>query len=362
MKVLIMAVCAVLACGCSAKRGQGGEAVVAKPSRAASAGCEWTTLEAKAAGISLLVEKCQQARYSFEATAAGVSMKSLPDGALVPIVTVLSKRMIQPVRGAIRDQFVNGLSDKQRMGCSVEPVKRAEIEGVEQLEIRPAGSYVREADELRVRDAAFRPCGEYGEGDGVIFYVSQPEVTRTRFAMVHARREGGPWDELSVRFLKDDVADAALQGVPVTNLAVAERLAGAMEAKIDGYQKKTGQTVVGDTNATWTAFLENGKPVMIVEVQDAGDAGSGSLRYFFRDGKLFFHRQSLLRPQARTAQTKGGHGAMDSWLVAMAFGGNGKLLEGRLSVNGQAVDVREADVTDAQARANALVKRAMEAK
>lgn len=342
-------------CGKTADAPKG--AASAAPSRAASEGCEWAKFEAKGVGVSLLVEKCREEKFSVAEDGSGITMTRLSDGSQSRVVEVFAKREVQPVEAAIREQFVSSLPDKERMGCVVGPSSKMRVDRLLTLEILPGGAYMQEVTELRSKTPGIRPCGEYGEGDGLTFFLAQPEVTKTRFAFVRAGQDRSRFDETSVRLLPDSVADAALNALPVTGLAAGQRIASAVEARMDKLERKNGQFVSGDTNSTWTAFLDNGRVAMIVETQDAGEQGSGSLRYFYRDNKLIFLRESSLGATGRKSKQ-----GQDQVLKVLAFGADNKAAGGRKTVNGKAEPIPPSEIDATVSRAAELLKRAQSAK
>lgn len=357
MRATVVLACALLIAGCGKKPDAPKDSASVTPSRSASDGCEWTKFEAKGAGVSMLVEKCREPRFTFEDDGSGVTLTRISDGSKTRVIEIQAKGELQPTEAAIREQFVSALPDKERAGCVVAPSTKAHVEGVAALAIQPGGEYVKEVAQQRGQNPALLPCGEFGESAGIAYFLSQPDVTRTRFAFIHAAQPGGPFDELSVRLLPDDAAAAALASMPVTSLVAAQRLAASVEARMDKLQKKSGQFVTGGMNSTWTAFLDSGNVALIVETQDAGESGSGSLRYFFRDGKLFFLRDNSLG--AATKQTKGTQAPI---VRTLAFGPGGELVGARKVVSGKAEKLEDAEAKAAGARAADLLKRVQSAK
>lgn len=341
---------AALLAGCGKKEPG---AQPAKPSRAAADGCEWAAFEAAGLGVSLLYEKCRPERVSLVEDANAVVMRSAGDGAAWPVVEVFTKRELQPVEGAIREQFISALNDQERLGCVVAPSPRVRVDGLRTLEIVPGPQYAAEAAKLREQESA-AACGDYGGAMGLRFFVYQPEVTKTRFAFVNAGKDRPLFDETSIRMLPDTVANAAVKDLPITSLALAERYAAGIEARLDKLAKKTGEYHVDDDIITWAAFRDGGQIVLIVEMQEKGDDGSGSFRYFFRNGELALVRESSLgpTPEGRQRHTQA------EILKTLAFGPGGKLAGGRKTVNGKAATIESAEEEAARARAADLMKRA----
>lgn len=328
-----------------------------KPARAAAEGCEWAPYEAKALGVSLLYEKCQTERYSIAEQGGAIWVRRVTDNAQWPIVEVFTKRAMQPVEGAIREQFISALSDKERLGCVVAPSRQIAVDGLRTLEIVPGPQYAAEVARLREKEPV-AVCGGYGDAASLRFFLYQPDVTTTRFAFVHAGPEQPPFEATSVRLLPDSVADAAARNLPITNLALAERYAAGIEARLNKLAKKTGQYLLDDVNISWAAFRDGGQIVLIVEMQERGDEGSGSFRYFFRDGRLVLVRESSLGPVAsgRSRQQQA------EILKTLAFSPEGKLAEGRKTVNGKAEIIEAAEEEAARARAADLLKRVQSAR
>lgn len=351
---LIAFVAALLCAGCGKKEPG---AAPPKPARAAADGCEWASFEAKALGVSLLYEKCQTERYRYAEEGSAVVVRRLADGAQWPIVEVFTKREMQPVEGAIREQFISALSDKERLGCVVAPSRQITVDGLRTLEIVPGPQYAAEVARLREKEPV-AVCGDYGDALSLRFFLYQPEATKTRFAFVHAGQERPPFDETSVRMLPDSTADAAAQGLPITSLVLAERYAAGVEARLNKLARKTGDYLRDDVNVSWAAFREDGRIVLIVEMQERGDEGSGSFRYFFRDGSLALVRESSLGPVPSGSSRQ----QQAEILQVLAFSPEGKLAGGRKTVNGKAQIIEAAEEEAARARAADLLKRVQSAR
>lgn len=341
---------AALLAGCGKKEPG---AQPAKPSRAAADGCEWATFEATSLGVSLLYEKCQTERFTFAEEANAIVMRRAADGASWPIVEVFTKREMQPVEGAIREQFISALDDKERLGCVVAPSPQVRVDGLRTLEIVPGPQYAAEVAKLREKEPV-SVCGDYGDAMSLRFFVYQPEVTKTRFAFVNAGKDRPLFDETSIRMLPDTVANAAVKDLPITSLPLAERYAAGIEARLDKLAKKTGEYHIGGGIISWAAFREGSQIVLIVEMQEKGDDGSGSFRYFFRGGELVLVREASLgpAPEGRQRHTQA------EILKVLAFGPGGRLAGGRKTVNGKAAIIESAEEEAARARAADLLKRA----
>ena len=348
MKLLLVALCLTSLAGCAKK--ENSSVTIAKPSRAARAGCEWTPFEAKGLGLALQVEKCQSSPVSFSEEGGAVVMTDA-SGGKTRILEVMTKRAVQPVEAAIREQVQSRLADKERMGCVIGPSARVKIEGVMVLELAPGGAYVEEAKKIRNDAPSTLVCGEYGFQDAVTFFVAQPDTTKTRFAFVKAAGTAGGYDETTVRFAPDSVASEALKGVSVTSLAVAERMAASVEARMKDLDKRTGQFSTSDSSVTWTAFVEDGKPVMIVETLERGDGGSGSARYFYNDGKVYYVRETSLLPAEAMKQEQA------PLLKALAFDASGAMVGGRKTVSGKSTELAKSDSESAISRGADLYKR-----
>ena len=349
MRILLVALCLASFAGCG--KNENSVNLNAKPSRAARAGCEWMPFEARGLGVTLQVEKCQDSNYRFSEEGGGIVMADA-DGARTKIIEVMTKRAVQPVEAAIREQVQSRLPDKERMGCVIGPSTRVKVEGVTVLELAPGGAYAEEVKKIKNDAPATLVCGDYGQQDAVTFFAAQPAATKTRFAFVRAAGPGGGYDETTVRFAPDSVAAEALEGVSVTSLAVAERMAAAVESRMQKLDKRTGQFALDDSSITWTAFIEGGKPVMIVETLESGDRGSGSLRYFFSDGKLYYVRESSLLPAEAMKKEQA------PVLKALAFNASGAMVEGRKTVNGKAAELTRTDSDGAVSHGAELYKRA----
>lgn len=348
--LLTLLAAAALMAGCG-KQGPGLQP--AKPSRAAADGCAWATFEAAAPGVSLLYEKCQEERFTFVAEANTIVMRRAADGASWPIVEVFTKREMQPVEGAIREQFISALDGNERSGCVAAPSPQVRVDALRTFEIIPAPQYAAEVAKLREKGPV-PVCGEYGDAMSLRFFVYQPEVTKTRFAFVNAGKDRPLFDETSIRFLPDAVANAAVKDLPITSLTLAERYAAGIEARLDKLAKKTGEYHIEEDIISWAAFRDGGQIVLIVEMREKGDNGSGSFRYFFRDGELALVREASLGPLPQG----GKRDPQTETLKALAFSPGGKLAGGRKTVNGKAEAIDAAEDEGARARAADLLKRA----
>jgi hypothetical protein len=324
-----------------------------KPSRAAADGCEWAAFEAKALGVSLLYEKCQDGRFSLAEEGNAVVLRRAGEDAPRTIVEVFTKREMQPAEGAIREQFISLLSDKERLGCAVTPSPRMRLQDVRTYEIVPGPQYAAEAAKLREKEPAAAVCGSYGDSGGLRFFLYQPEATKIRFAFVDASLERAPFDETSVRLLPDSVADAAVRDLPITSLPLAERYAAGVEGRLDKLAKKTGQFLADGKNVSWAAFRDGGQIVLIVELSEQEEDGSASIRYFFRDGRLALVREASLGP----APAVRSRGAQQEILQILAFTPEGRLAGGRRTVSGKGEEVSAAAAESAAARAAELLKR-----
>ena len=324
-----------------------------KPSRAAADGCEWAAFEAKALGVSLLYEKCQDGRFLLAEEGNAVVLRRAGEDAPRTIVEVFTKREMQPVESAIREQFISMLSDKERLGCAVAPSPRMRLQDVRTYEIVPGPQYAAEAAKLREKEPGAAVCGSYGDSGGLRFFIHQPEMTKVRFAFVDASLERAPFDETSVRLLPDSVADAAVRDLPITSLPLAERYAAGVEGRLDKLAKKTGQFLADGKNVSWAAFRDGGQIVLIAELREREDDGSSSFRYFFRGGRLALVREASLAP-APGAQSRS---AQQEILQTLAFSPEGKLAGGRRTVGGKGVEVSAAEAESLAARAAELLKR-----
>lgn len=350
MKHIAVIALLALAAGCGGKKD--GAAEPAKPSRAASEGCEWATFEAKGLGVSLLYEKCREPRFTLAEEGNAIVLHTQGEATPWTIVEVLTKREMQPVEAALREQFISVLEEKERLGCVVEASSRMRVDALRTLEIRPGGAYAAEVVKLREK-GPFAACGDHGDHDSLRFFVYQPEVTRTRFGFVDASRDRLWFDETSVRMLPDSVANAAVRDRPVDSLPLAERYAATIEGRLDKLARKTGDFVEDEHTITWAAFREGEQVVLIVEQQERGEQGSSSTRYFFRDGALVLARETSLGPEP----TGRSRHAQAEILKVLAFRPDGQLAGGRKSVNGKAEVIEAAEEQAARQRAVALLAR-----
>ncbi len=322
-----------------------------KPSRAVSEGCEWSTFEARRLGVSLLYEKCREERFTLAEQDNAIVLEPV-EGSPARIVEVFTKREMQPIDAAVREQFVSGLEEKERLGCIVSPSPRMRITGLQTLQILPGPQYAAEVAKRRESGPA-AVCGDHGDDESLRFFLYQPEVTKIRFAFVDASQTRVWFDETSVRMLPDDVANAAVRELPINSLPLAERYAATVEGRLDKFARKTGQFVEDENNITWVAFRDGQAIVLIVEQQERGDEGSGSIRYFFRDGKLALARETSLGPtpsgRSRAQQVE--------ILKVLGFAPDGRLVGARKSVNGAAQAVEAAEEEAVLGRAAELFKR-----
>jgi hypothetical protein len=353
MKQIAIIALLALAAGCGGRKDAALEP--AKPSRAASEGCAWATFESAALGVSLLYEKCVEQRFTLVEQGSAIVLQDASQAAPWPIVEVFTKREMQPIEGALREQFVSVLDELERLGCIVEASSRIRIDALRTLEIVPGGSYAAEIEKLR-EQGPVTACGDYGDHASLRFFVYQPEVTRTRFAFVDASRDRLWFDETSIRMLPDTLANAAVQDRPIDSLPLAERYAATIESRLDRLARKTGDLIEDQHTITWAAFRDGGKLVLIVEQQERGEDGSSSIRYFFRDGTLVLVRESSLgpAPAGRSRHTQ------SEILKVLAFRPDGQLAGGRKSVNSKAEVIEAAEEQAARQRAGLLLTRVQE--
>jgi hypothetical protein len=337
-----------LLCACGSKD----PAAPATPSRAAADGCEWAPFEARGLGVSLLYEKCREERFALAEEGNAIVLKPAGGGEAQRIVEVFTKREMQPIDGAIREQFVSGLEEKERIGCAVQPSPRMRINGLQTLQILPGSQYAVEVEKRREAGPA-AVCGDHGDDQSLRFFLYQPEVTKIRFAYVDAGQDHLWFDETSVRMLPDEVADAAVRELPIESLPLAERYAATVEGRLDKLARKTGQYVDGEHNFTWAAFREGSAIVLIVEQAERGEQGSGSIRYFFKDGKLALARESSLG----AVPHGNARGTQPEILRVLAFAPDGRVVSSRQTINGKGVPLAESEAGEALARASGLLKR-----
>lgn len=337
-----------LLCACGSKDPA---AAPATPSRAAADGCEWAPFEARGLGVSLLFEKCREERFTLAERDNAIVLEPV-EGAPARIVEVFTKREMQPIDAAIREQFVSRLEEKERLGCVVSPSPRMRIGGLQTLQIVPGPQYAAEVAKRRESGPA-AVCGDHGDDESLRFFLYQPEVTKIRFAFVDASQARVWFDETSVRMLPDDTANAAVRELPINSLPLAERYAATVEGRLDKFARKTGQFNENEVNTTWVAFRDGQAIVLIVEQQERGDEGSGSIRYFFREGKLALAREASLGPTP-TARSRGQQAEI---LKVMGFDPEGRLAGARKSVNGVAQVVEAAEAEAVRGRAADLLKR-----
>lgn len=338
-----------LLCACGSKDPA---AAPATPSRAAADGCEWAPFEARGLGVSLLYEKCREERFALVEEGNAILLKPSGGGEVQRIVEVFTKREMQPVDGAIREQFVSGLEEKERLGCAVRPSPRMRINGLQTLQILPGPQYAVEVEQRREAGPA-AVCGDHGDDESLRFFLYQPDVTKIRFAFVDAGQDHLWFDETSVRMLPDEVADAAVRELPVESLPLAERYAATVEGRLDKLARKTGQYVEGEHNFTWAAFREGSAIVLIVEQAERGEQGSASIRYFFKDGKLALVRESSLGavPHGNSREKQ------PEILRVLAFAPDGRVVASRQTINGKGVPLAEGEAKAALERAVGLLKR-----
>lgn len=349
MKQFAVVLLLAIAAGCSGKKDAAPEPP--KPSRAASEGCEWATYEARGLGVSFFYEKCRQPGFALSEEGNAVVLRPAGTDEAHRIVEVFTKRQMQPIEGAIREQFITVLAEKERTGCVVAPSPGMTIENLRTLAIIPGGEY--EAEVARMREKGpVAACGDHGDNGALRFFVSQPEVTRTRFAFVDASQKKPWFDETSVRLMPDEVADAAVRDLPVTSLPLAERYAAQVEGRLDQLARKTGEFVEEQTTTTWAAFRDGAEVVLIVEQQERGDEGSASTRYFFRRGSLVLARGSGLG-----ATHAGGRAPQAEILRAIAYGAEGAPVGARKSVSGKAAALEAGEEQAVQKRAALLLQR-----
>jgi hypothetical protein len=348
MKQLALLVLLAALAGCG---GKPTAAEPAKPSRAASEGCEWATFEAPGLGVSLLYEKCREERFTLAEEGNAVVLTPA-GGDAARIVEVFTKREMQPFDAALREQFIAILDEKERLGCVAVPSSRIRIGGLQTVEIAPGGAYAMEVAKRREQGPA-AVCGAYGDHESLRYFLYQPEVTKIRFAFVDASQERVWFDETSVRMLPDAVANAAVSERAIDSLPLAERYAATVEGRLDKLARKTGQYAEDEISVSWAAFRDGGAVVMVVEQVERGEDGSGSIRYFYRDGKLVLARESSLGAvpggRSRHQQTE--------ILKVMAFGVDGTLLGGRKTVDGRGQVIEAAEEQAVRERAAEMLRR-----
>lgn len=74
------------------------------------------------------------------------------------------------------------------------------------------------------------------------------------------------------------------------DLAAMEARIEALRAQLDGLERIEGSYTTGGTTATWLAFVEGDRPVVVVERWDLGDHGAGEAVFHFADGELLRYR------------------------------------------------------------------------
>lgn len=323
-----------------------------RPSREPRSGCSWEEWKAPHLGVRLLHEKCSQDSTELAEVSNTIEIRPTGQPRGTVIIEVFAKLPAQTLDAAIRERFLTRLNDDGRAGCKVEsPSHRAPRWPLEikSYELAPTQPYAERLKQTGANTA--QPCGDHGAQAQLTFFLGQMGVAH-RMVYVHAGEQPQGWDPHSVRMLPDEEIEAALESLNVTDLVMAELVAGPIDARLPGMTKKDGRWSEGDAASTFTAFSRDGKLQAIVEQTDLGDSGNTSFRYYFRDGKLFFVRGSELR-----TPKKGNDARQDIILKRVAYREKDQVLEARQVVNGVSSALPNGDAASLAAHVAALRKR-----
>lgn len=348
MKLHYILVPALLGLGLA---GCGGKDAVAgmEPSRAARSGCEWVAAGDDALGVKFLVESCGGKRPS---VARKANVIQIGEGGAR--IEVYGKLFAQPAIGAIKEQFLSRLSPEEFKGCIVtpQPENLKAPKGMSVFAIVPSPDYLAAAKARRDADPAAMICGDHGQGPVQSFFLAEQANAGGRLLYVFAGGEDSGLDPLSVRLETDKAMSAKLEQLSAENLETAELAAFALESDLKRYQETSGQFTEGDRESSYSVFSKDSQPVVVVEQAKISDKLDAGIRSYYRGGKLLLIRANELATPSGASKTQ------DVIWKRIAFGPDGNPIGVRAVVNGVALELSEAQITELVNAAATVVQKA----
>jgi hypothetical protein len=318
------------------------------PSRSAQSGCQWVESGDTALGVKFLVEECGGKRPPVVRKANVVEI-----GESGARIEVYGKHFAQPAVAAIKEQFLSRLSEKELAGCIV----KARPDGVkipqsmQSFAIVPGPDYMAAAKARRDADPNAFICGDHGQGPVQGFFLGEQGTSGGRLAYVSAGSGNSGFDPMSVRFETDKAMAERLEKLAPENLATAELLAFALESDLKRYKESRGQFTEGESESSFIVFSKNGAPAVLVGQFKVSDKTDGAVRAYFKDGRLFLVRESLLATAGGISRSQ-----VVIW-KRMAFDTGGKLIESRKVVDGDAAELLPGEVEESVKAVEAMLKR-----
>ena len=130
---------------------------------------------------------------------------------------------------------------------------------------------------------------------------------------------------------------------PTTRMTPAERAVAAIRTRLDKLEKITGSYTVGDTDATYEAFLDGDTLIAMREARKLGGLGTAQVTFYYREGLLVAYEEEATHIAPPSSPTPGRTTRSSLYLE---FTG-GRYSKGRKIVNGTPGQPAEREIRDA---------------
>lgn len=127
---------------------------------------------------------------------------------------------------------------------------------------------------------------------------------------------------------------------PDRSLATVERVAAEIDARLNGFERRTGKLTSGDVTSVYTAWFDAGELRKIEERLSLGEYGSSTILYYFNNRTLFFYHELARRSGMGTVGT----GAGERIERAFAYDSIGQIMESRKLVDGRPAALEDYEV------------------
>jgi len=173
--------------------------------RDAEPGCEW--IPQSGHGIAFLAQYCrgESGFTRLVPVKEGFAVETEKGVSDLPRIEIFRKDPAQSVVDAIQEQLLSELKGGAAEGCAVktyEPEELTLAEGTTRYAIVATGDYLAQYEKHLAKDPSYHPCGYYGPGESIAYFVSSPAAP-DKFLYLTIGQDAPPFDENSIRFLDE---------------------------------------------------------------------------------------------------------------------------------------------------------------
>ena len=129
---------------------------------------------------------------------------------------------------------------------------------------------------------------------------------------------------------------------PPVRQTPAERALATIRGRLDKLEKLTGSYTVGDTDATYEAFMDGDALIAMREKRKLGGLGTSQVTFYYRDGILLFYDEEATRIAPPSSPTPG---RTTKSTLELQFTG-GRYTKGTKTVNGTPGQPTEREIRD----------------